>query len=100
MNLVRVNLNNAIATARITMRIERDRRDWLKQAIEKGRKDMTEQQKRTILADIANLAAIADRNGLDATARWWRELYGNVAVRPSAEMILAADHAALIQQGE
>jgi hypothetical protein len=55
---------------------------------------MVEQQKQAILADIANLAAVADRNGLEATARWWRELYNNVVVRPAGEIILAADRAA------
>jgi hypothetical protein len=37
MNFLRLQLDNAIANARIAMRIERDERDWLKQAIEKGR---------------------------------------------------------------
>jgi hypothetical protein len=37
MNFLRLQLDNAIANGRIAMRIKRDKRDWLKQAIEKGR---------------------------------------------------------------
>ena len=38
MNFLRLQLNNAIANGRIAMRIERDERDQLKQAIEKGKR--------------------------------------------------------------
>jgi hypothetical protein len=39
-NLLKLNLDSAIAVGRMAMRIERDERDWLKQAIEKGRREI------------------------------------------------------------
>ena len=40
MNFLRLQLDNAIANGRIAMRSEQDKRDWLKQAIEKGRQEL------------------------------------------------------------
>ena len=40
MNFLRLQLDNAIANARMAMRIEQDKRDWLKQAIEMGRQEL------------------------------------------------------------
>ena len=40
MNFLRLQLDNSIANGRIAMRIEQDKRDWLKQAIEKGRREL------------------------------------------------------------
>jgi hypothetical protein len=40
MNFLRIQLDNSIANGRIAMRNERDERDWLKQAIEKGRREI------------------------------------------------------------
>jgi hypothetical protein len=39
-NFLRIQLDTAIITGRIAMRIEQDKRDWLKQAIEKGRREI------------------------------------------------------------
>jgi hypothetical protein len=39
-NFLKLNLDSAIAVGRMAMRIERDERDWLKQAIEKGRQEL------------------------------------------------------------
>jgi hypothetical protein len=39
-NFLRLQLDNAIANGRIAMRIERDKRDWLKQVVEKGRQEL------------------------------------------------------------
>ena len=93
MNILRINLDSAIATARMAMRIERDKRDWLKQAIEQGRRIVTEEQKRIEMARIAERAAVAERQELPHTARSWRELHLNVGVRPAAEIIFAANRA-------
>jgi len=38
-NFLHLQLDNAIANGRIAMRIEQDKRDWLKQAIEQGRRE-------------------------------------------------------------
>jgi hypothetical protein len=48
MNFLRVQIDNAIANGRIAMRIEIDKRDWLKQAIEKGRSDLSVAQLRAL----------------------------------------------------
>ena len=40
MNFLRLQLDNSIANGRIAMRIEQDKHDWLKQAIEKGRREL------------------------------------------------------------
>ena len=40
MNFLRLQLATAISTGRIAMRIEQDKRDWLKQAIEVGRQEL------------------------------------------------------------
>jgi hypothetical protein len=40
MNFLRIQLDNSIANGCIAMRIEQDKRDWLKQAIEKGRREL------------------------------------------------------------
>ena len=40
MNFLRLQLDNAIANGRIAMRIEQDKRDWLKQAIEQGQREL------------------------------------------------------------
>jgi hypothetical protein len=39
-NFLQVQLDTAIITGRIAMRIEQDKRDWLKQAIEQGRQEL------------------------------------------------------------
>ena len=54
-----------------------------------SRATMTEQQKRAALASIAERAAIAERAGLMATVKSWRELHWNVGCRPAAEIIMA-----------
>ena len=48
MNFLRLQLDNAIANGRIAMRIERDERDWLKQAIEKGRRELRQSRNNEI----------------------------------------------------
>lgn len=40
MTYYKLQIGNAIAIGRMAMRIEQDKRDWLKQAIEQGRKDL------------------------------------------------------------
>jgi hypothetical protein len=40
MRLVNVQIATAISVGRMALRIQRDERDWLKQAIERGRRDI------------------------------------------------------------
>ena len=41
MNLLQLQLDNAIANGRMAMRVERDKRDWLEQAIDKGHRELS-----------------------------------------------------------
>lgn len=41
MNIHQLNVQNAIVAGHIAMRVERDKRDWLLQAIKQGRKDLS-----------------------------------------------------------
>src|SRR5262249_40634892 len=49
----------------------------------------TEAEKAAILTAIRDKAMIADRVGLAATARHWRELFAVVLARPAGEIVLA-----------
>jgi hypothetical protein len=50
---------------------------------------MTEEQKQRELAIIAENARIAERHGLEATAKMWRTLYDLISGRRAEDMINA-----------
>ncbi len=50
----------------------------------------TDAEKAAILTAIRNKAMIADRHGLSATAKSWRDLFAVVMARPAGEILLAS----------